>query len=263
MKKVFVSLCAVCAVFALSSCRSSKEVTPLASLNGEWNIVEINGSAVIPGMGKDFPYVGFDATTGKVYGNSGCNRIMGSFNTSSKPGEIDLGTLAGTRMMCPDMTMEQNVLNAFKIVKGFKKGDAQRMILTNAHKRPVMVLEPRTNVSMVEALEGEWKITQVKGEAIPTGLEKEPFISFDMNTKRIHGNAGCNMINSGIITENDKPRSLSFPAIAATMMACPNMDLERKILDALNLVKSFDFFVDKSVALYGEDGTQLLILKKK
>mgnify|MGYP003623863301 FL=1 len=71
------------------------------------------------------------------------------------------------------------------------------------------------------------------------------------------------MINSGMITDDNNPRALSFPAIAATMMACPNMDIERKVLDALNAVKSFDTFADKSIGLYGEDGTQLLILKRK
>ncbi|NDV85009.1 META domain-containing protein, partial [Bacteroides sp. 51] len=27
--------------------------------------------------------------------------MMGSFDRSSKPGELDLSTIAGTRMMCP------------------------------------------------------------------------------------------------------------------------------------------------------------------
>lgn len=263
MKKVLVYLCAVCAVFAFSSCRSAKETVTLGALNGEWNIVEINGSAVVPGFGKDFPYIGFDTSSGKIFGNSGCNRMMGSFDRSSKDGEIDLGTMAGTRMMCPDMTMEQNVLNALKNVKGYKKVGANKMALTNSNKRPVVVLEPREATALITALEGEWKIAEVKGEAIPSDLEKEPFLVFDLKAKRIHGNAGCNMINSGIITDDNNPRALSFPAIAATMMTCPNMDVERKVLGALNVVKSFDVFADKSVALYGEDGTQLLVLKKK
>jgi len=263
MKKVFVSLCIFCTVFAFSSCRSAKEVVGPSDLNGEWNIIEINGSAVVPGSGKDFPYIGFDSSTGKIFGNSGCNRMMGAFTTDGKPGEINLGNIAGTRMMCPDMTMEQNVLNALKNVKGYKKVGTDKIALTNTHKRPVIVLETRTTAAAIAELEGEWKIAEIKGEAIPADMEKKPFISFDLKTKRIHGNAGCNMINSGIITEDNKPHSLSFPAIAATMMACPDMDTERKVLNALNEVKSFDVFADKSVGLYSEDGTQLIVLKRK
>lgn len=263
MKKILVSLCAICAMLTVSSCRSSKEVVTLGALNGEWSIVEINGSAVVPGTNQNFPYIGFDASTGKIYGNSGCNRMMGSFDRSSKPGELDLSTIAGTRMMCPDMTMEQNVLNALKIVKGYKKTGTDKIALTNAHKRPVIVLEPKKTVDLITALDGEWKIAEIKGEALPAKLEKEPFLMFDLKAKRIHGNAGCNMINGGFITEENNPRSISFPAVAATMMACPDMSIERKVLDALNAVKSFDVFADKTTGLYAEDGTQLIVLKRK
>lgn len=263
MKKVFVFLCAICATLAFSSCRSAKEVITLGALNGEWSIVEINGSAVVPGTGQNFPYIGFDSSTGKIYGNSGCNRMMGSFDRSSKPGELDLGSIAGTRMMCSDMTLEQNVLNALKNVKGYKKVGTDKMALTNSGNRPVVVLEPKKAVDLITSLEGEWKIAEIKGEALPAELEKEPFVAFDLKAKRIHGNAGCNMINGGIITDENNPRSLSFPAIASTMMACPNMDIEKKVLNALNSTKSFDILADKSVVLYSEDGTQLLVLKKK
>ena len=45
MKKVIVSLCMAGALIALSSCRSSKDAATLSSINGEWNIIEINGAA--------------------------------------------------------------------------------------------------------------------------------------------------------------------------------------------------------------------------
>lgn len=263
MKKVFLSLCAICAVFAISSCRSAKEVVSLGVLNGEWNIIEINGSAVVPGAGENFPYIGFDEPAGQVYGNSGCNRMAGSFERNTKPGELHLSIIAGTRMMCPDMTTEQNVLNALKYVKGYKKTKTDKIVLTKAGNRPVIVLAPRESVALISSLDGEWKIAGIRGEAIPSDLEKEPFISFDLNTKRIHGNAGCNMINGGIITDDSNPRSLSFPAVAATMMACPDMEVEGKVLNALNSVKLFDVLADKSVGLYSEDNTLLLLLKKK
>ena len=48
MKKVLLSICMVSAVFAMSSCGSTKEAASLSSLNGEWNIIEVNGSAIVP-----------------------------------------------------------------------------------------------------------------------------------------------------------------------------------------------------------------------
>ena len=93
MKKVFVSLCMAATVAGLSSCASTKNAATLSSLSGEWNIIEINGSAVVPAPNQEFPFIGFDTKTGQVYGNSGCNRLMGSFDVNAKPGQIDLGAL--------------------------------------------------------------------------------------------------------------------------------------------------------------------------
>ena len=120
MKKVFVSLCMAATVAGLSSCASTKNAATLSSLSGEWNIIEVNGTAVVPAPGQEFPYIGFDTKTGKVFGNSGCNRMMGSFDVNAKPGTIDLGALASTRMACPDMTLEQNVLSALGQVKNWR-----------------------------------------------------------------------------------------------------------------------------------------------
>lgn len=89
--------------------------------NGEWNIIEVNGSAIVPAENQELPFIGFDTATGKVYGNSGCNRMMGSIDLNSKPGTIDMSRLGSTRMACPDMTTEQNVLNALGQVKSYKK----------------------------------------------------------------------------------------------------------------------------------------------
>ena len=121
MKKVFVSLCMAATVAGLSSCASTKNAATLSSLSGEWNIIEINGSAVVPAPNQEFPFIGFDTKTGQVYGNSGCNRLMGSFDVNAKPGQIDLGALGSTRMMCPDMTVEKNVLAALGQVKKYKQ----------------------------------------------------------------------------------------------------------------------------------------------
>lgn len=120
MKKVLLSICMVSAVFAMSSCGSTKEAASLSSLNGEWNIIEVNGSAIVPAENQELPFIGFDTATGKVYGNSGCNRMMGSIDLNSKPGTIDMSRLGSTRMACPDMTTEQNVLNALGQVKSYK-----------------------------------------------------------------------------------------------------------------------------------------------
>ena len=221
MKKVLLSICMVSAVFAMSSCGSTKEAASLSSLNGEWNIIEVNGSAIVPAENQELPFIGFDTATGKVYGNSGCNRMMGSIDLNSKPGTIDMSRLGSTRMACPDMTTEQNVLNALGQVKSYKKLGKHNMALCNA------------------------------------------FINFDVKKKSIHGNAGCNLINGGFETDKENPRSISFPNVISTMMACPDMEVEGKVMKAINEVKSFDVLSGGGIGFYSADGTLVMVLVKK
>lgn len=263
MKKVFVSIIIAGAALAMTSCRSAKEATPLSSMNGEWNIIEINGSAVVPMQGQQLPFIGFDTSTGKVYGFSGCNRIIGTIDINAKAGTIDLGALGSTRMACPDMTMEQNVLGALAQVKGYKRMGKDNMALCNASNRPVVVLVKKAIDTKVADLQGEWNITDVNGEAIPKGMEKQPFIAFDVKEQKVHGNVGCNLINGGFKTEEGNLLSISFPAMASTMMACPDMETERKILDALNEVKSFGRLSGGGIGLYDANGILVLVLAKK
>lgn len=263
MKKVFVSIMVAGVALAMISCRSSKEAVSLSSLNGDWNIVEINGTAVVPAQGQQIPFIGFDTATGKVYGYSGCNRIIGSFDVNGKAGSLDLGALGSTRMACPDMTMEQNVLGALAQVKGYQKMGKENMALCNASNRPVVVLAKKTADVKVSDLQGEWNITDVNGEAVPAGMEKQPFIAFDVKEQRVHGTAGCNLINGGFKTEEGNVLSISFPAMASTMMACPDMETEGKIMSALNEVKSFGRLAGGGIGLYDANGALVLVLVKK
>lgn len=266
MKKVFMPLCAACMVLAITSCRSSKETAGLSAINGEWDIVEINGSAVSVAAGQSVPYIGFEATSGKISGNSGCNRMMGSFDVNAKPGVLDMGNVGSTRMLCNDMTTETNVLNAFKNVRGYRVVDDNKIALTNARNRPVIVLQRKTADSQLAGLEGEWQVTEAGGVSIPAGLStpnKQPYIVFDTAKKSIHGNAGCNIINGGFTIDEKNPDAIAFPAVAATMMACPDMDIERKVMTAINDSKSYRFLSAGSVAFYNAAGVTTMILSKK
>lgn len=263
MKKVLVSICIASAALAMFSCRTTEKAVSLSSINGEWNIIEVNGSKVTSGESQNLPSIVFDTTTGRLSGNSGCNRMMGNFDVNAKPGTIEFKAIGGTKMMCPDMTIERNVLNALAQVKGYKKAGKDKMYLCNSSNRPVMTLEKKESDVKLSILKGEWKITSVNGEDIPSGMEKQPFLAFDLKEKRIHGNAGCNLMNGGFETNASNAKSISFPGVITTMMACPDMEVEGKILKAINEVKSFDVLSGGGIGLYSADNTLVLVLEKK
>ena len=83
---------------------------------------------------------------------------------------------------------------------------------------------------------GRWNIAEVNGEKI-TG-EKTPFIEFDAVDKKLHGNAGCNNFNAAYKVDPAKPTSIQLLPAATTMMACSDMETERKVLKALDTVTS-------------------------
>ncbi len=263
MKKVFVSLCMVSALMGLSSCGSTKNAATLSSISGEWNIIEVNGSAVVPAPGQEFPFIGFDTKTGKVYGNSGCNRLMGSFDVNAKPGTINLGALGSTRMACPDMTVENNVLSALGQVKTYKKLGKENVALCGSSNRPLVVLQKKEPAVKLSALDGKWMISEVNGEAIPGGMENQPFIEFNISEKRLHGNAGCNIINGAFQTEDSNVMAISFPQVISTMMACPDMEVEGRVLKALNAVQTFGQLAGGGIGFYDADNNLVMVLVKK
>lgn len=263
MKKVFVSFCMASALIALSSCGSTKNVATLSSINGEWNIIEVNGTVVAPAPGQEFPFIGFDTAGGKVYGNSGCNRLMGAFNVNAKPGEMNLGALGSTRMACPDMTVEKNVLSALAQVKKYKKVGKENIALCNSSNRPVVILQKKQSGVKLADLDGKWMIREAVGEAIPDGMEKQPFVEFKVSEKRLHGNAGCNVINGSFLTDSKNETAISFPQVISTMMACPDMEVEGRVLKALNMVQSFGKLAGGGIGLYDADNNLVLTLIKK
>lgn len=263
MNKALVSICIASAAFAMSSCRTAEKSVSLSMINGEWNIVEVNGSKVSSAESKTLPFIVFDTQKGRVSGNSGCNRMMGSFDVNAKPGSLELGAMAGTRMMCPDMTTESNILNALAQVKGYKKAGKDKMYLCNASNRPVVVLERKETDVQLSVLNGEWTVKEVNGKALPSGMEKQPFIAFDVKEKTIYGNAGCNLINGGFEIDENNAKAISFSRVASTMMACPDMETESKILKAMNEVRTFGVLADGSIGLHDVNNALVLVLEKK
>lgn len=110
-------------------------------------------------------------------------------------------------------------------------------------------------------LDGKWNIVEVKGEKISS--ENVPFMEFDMDQKKLHGNAGCNMFNSSFTLDDDNVSAITIAPGAATMMACPDMTTEDAIMKAMveaKAVKSGSS--DNEMTLVDQNGNVLLVLSK-
>ena len=253
MKKNLISAAAFAAIL-LSSCGTT---TKSVDITGEWNVVSVEGKQVTGN-----PYIGFDTENGRLYGNAGCNRIMGGFEIDSvNPGHIGLTNVASTRMMCPDMETEQKVLEALNEVTGFKSS-ATGVELTDKDGKVLISLEKREAPAVsVNDINGEWKISKVEGAAVEVA-DKTPFLSFNVAENAVHGNGGCNIINGSFSQEEGNPSSLKFGHMISTMMAGPGMETERKVLTAMNKVASFVLNEDGTLSLMDAENNEVLLLVK-
>ena len=253
MKKNLISAAAFAAIL-LSSCGTT---TKSVDITGEWNVVSVEGKQVTGN-----PYIGFDTENGRLYGNAGCNRIMGGFEIDSvNPGHIGLTNVASTRMMCPDMETEQKVLEALNEVAGFKSS-ATGVELTDKDGKVLISLEKREAPAVsVNDINGEWKISKVEGAGVEVA-DKTPFLSFNVAENAVHGNGGCNIINGSFLQEEGNPSSLKFGHMISTMMAGPGMETERKVLIAMNKVASFVLNEDGTLSLMDAENNEVLLLVK-
>ena len=163
--------------------------------------------------------------------------------------------------MCPDMTVEQNVLNALTQVKRYVKLNEENIALCGkSARRPILVLKKKAPDMTVADLNGKWKIVEAMGVAVPDSLENQPFVELNVAEKRLHAQAGCNLLNGSYQTDESNPASISFPQLISTMMACPDMATEDRVKQALNTTCTFGRLQEGRVGFYDADNTLVMVL---
>lgn len=248
-------------IITLSSCSTMKKTAALSDIDGEWKIIEINGQPLQTPTGEQLPYIGFDIQSGRIYGNSGCNRIMASIDRQARPGSIEFKHMGSTMMACPNMETESKVLTALSEVRSYRKDGKDGIDLCDSSNKPVVTLRKRFYTMPAAELQGKWNVVSVYNMPIPESMENAPFLIFDIKGNKISGNAGCNRLNGKLIINENKD-SISIPPFMTTRMACPGMETENNILSALSSVKTFGKLDSEHIALYSNGGTEVLVLQK-
>lgn len=144
MKKLFFIVSLTLTAFLLAACGNGQKIASIDSLAGEWSIIKIDGEDVTLSDGQEEPFIGFDTNEKRVYGSAGCNLLTGSLDADAKSETIDFSSLGSTRMMCPDMQLEEQVLNGLAKVKKFKMLKSGEIELKGADGKTVMLLRNRT-----------------------------------------------------------------------------------------------------------------------
>lgn len=144
MRKLFIAACAAGMTLSLASCGTQrKAAATTASLDGEWKIISVEGQAITPKAGEKEAFIGFDAKENRIYGNTGCNNLVGGLQADAKKGTISFGQTGSTRMMCADMETEQKVLGAMGKVEKYEITADGKLNFKTAGGETVMTLEKK------------------------------------------------------------------------------------------------------------------------
>lgn len=232
------------------------EYTPVTNadtrLAGEWNIDNVNGQKV---TGEERPMLNFDLSQGRLYGNNGCNVINANLVTG--PGnKLQFSDMLSTRMYCADAPFEYIINTTLDQVRSYKisrYGHEYYLDLFNDRGHLIMVLRKHN----MDFLNGAWRVTAINGNANTN--EGIQFV-IDLPEKKLHGNAGCNIVNGDISIDPDVTNSIQFSNLATTRMMCPDLATETAVLVALEETEKAFAKSDDVVTFVNHAGKPVLSL---
>lgn len=248
---------AMTGMILMTSCQVTRKSLSSSAIEGEWNITKIENSAV---QAQPYPYIGFDTQGKRIYGNSGCNQITGSFDIKGKKSKIELGQMASTMMACPNMKLERSVLQALGASKRISSTDKEHLVLYDENKKPLLHLEKRFRIVPISEIRGEWRIVSVFGDKL-LNTQQVPSVNFDIENSRITANAGCNRLSAGF-KSGEKENAITVSNITSTRMTCPDMTAEQNITTALKQVRSFGISQNGNLLLFSAGGNIVMELMR-
>jgi heat shock protein HslJ len=233
-----------------------KEDNKLA-LNGSWDAVKINGSIIkLPrsrGAGV-IPQMQIDITKMQISGIDNCNNFSGKINKLGDT-NIELGQLASTQKMCPDMTISKAFNEALNGVKKYQLKD-NNLLFTDEAGTELLEFSKGTEAKVL--LNDIWVAEIVDGETL-TDAAKAPQLEIHSADMEVMGTDGCNSLSGKIKTLTNS--ELVFGTLAGTNKMCIDMTIPDKFNKAILKVRSYKI-ANLKLTLLDEQGKVLVVLKK-
>ncbi len=238
-------------------------------LNGEWTILDVEGYQVVP-EDEDRPVtITFklnDKGAGELYSYTGVNYVNGDVEFDAAKGTVTpRGNYMSTMMAGSDAAMatESRIVAAVTNMATFKiehLDAAFFLYLKNSEGKTLLTARRWDN----HFLNGAWEVTAIGNGAAPS-RPADIQIVIDIPAEKLHGNAGCNIVNGNIRLTDNRINGIEFSDIATTRKLCPEavMTLEREFLVALENVASCQATPDGEGALLkDEEGNTVITLHR-
>ncbi|MDE6768745.1 MAG: META domain-containing protein, partial [Muribaculaceae bacterium] len=225
-------------------------------IKGDWAIEKVNGKTAV---GETAPFLKFEPSEKRVYGNNGCNVINASYQYNPADSPLTFSNLVSTMMAC-GMTgitdIEINAaLDAARYYTWSLNGDDYLITLLDADRQPVIEMMHQN----FQFLNGTWLVKEIDGEAVNVPDMK---LVIDVDEGKIHGNTGCNILNGSLETDMDAANSISFQQLGVTRKACPDMNYETRLLVALEDASKAKPLQEGRVELLNSLGKVVLVMER-
>ena len=243
------------AIIALMTSCSSIRQGSIDDLSGRWDVVKIDGTAITTGHDTP-PSITFDTVNKKISGRLVCNNIMGNFDVAAD-GTPDFSQLGSTRMLCPDMAIEDSFLSAFNQVKKFGIDKTGQLILMDSKNHHKITLTRHAEELSTAAIAGNWEIIRV-GDLDLSSSDKEYHALFNDSDRSFSISTGCNTIGGNY---EGTGNNITFSQLRSTLMLCPDMQVEHAVKQAIPAIASFGQLAQGSnIGFYDADNNLIMVV---
>lgn len=128
----------IIALAGCCACRKGKSNAAMTLTGVTWQADKIGSGSLTPQ--DDSFTLRFDADN-KVSGCGACNRFFGSYRSDAE-GKLTFGELGATKMMCPDMELEDRMFDALHRTVSYSF-DSRTLLLLDGAGEVVAVFSPK------------------------------------------------------------------------------------------------------------------------
>lgn len=202
-----------------------------APIQANWQVLLLNGSSI----DLEEPLVlNFDQA-GKVNGNIGCNNVTGNYTVDNQS-KIEFSKLATTRMTCPNMEIESEILNILNSSSSYSI-ENDSLTIQSQDNTSLIVL---TRIDHPEIVNKYWKLIELDGKEVTMSENQEREQYFTLrNDSTVTGFAGCNQLN-GSYSIVDGNRIKFESDMAVTLKNCLDTDInEQDYLEVFRIANNY------------------------
>lgn len=227
-------------------------------IKGDWAIEQVGNTSTE--NCEEMPYLKFDITQHRVYGNNGCNYISGDYEYAPADSTIRFTNFLSTMRECPEVGITDAEINAaLDAVRYYSwelRDESQFYLYLENEQHQVLLTLMHQNFDF---LNGTWLVKAIDDQAV--NIPDLRFV-IDVAENKIHGNTGCNTLNGKLVSEMDAPNSISFQALTITDRVCPDMEFENDLIVALEDAATAKPISADKVLLINNHGTVVLELER-